>query len=122
MSELENVMSGLIAGSAIGPLLFILTVNDLLIVIKYCIVYIFADDIQLLVKGVSINSRSLILIVLNSAGDWCIRNHYQIYPSNSSLLVYGPEPTGIPYILNRTSIVGVNEVRDLGVIRASNSS
>ena len=55
-----GMTSGVAAGSAIGPLLFVVMINDFPAVIHYCIRYMFADDVNLLGKRAVVYSREFI--------------------------------------------------------------
>ena len=50
-SGLAEIKCGVSQGSALGPLLFLLYINDLNQAIKYCNVHHFADDTNLLYLG-----------------------------------------------------------------------
>ena len=60
VSEAVDLTSGVVAGSVIGPLLFVVMINDLPAVIRYCIIYMFVDDVNLLGKRAVIHSRKLV--------------------------------------------------------------
>ena len=55
-SSLKSIMHGVPQGSVLGPLLFLLYINDLHEAIKYCMVHHFADDTNLLLIDSSLKS------------------------------------------------------------------
>ena len=55
-SEIETVLCGVPQGSILGPLLFILYVNDLSKVSNKCVSLLFSDDTTILFAGHNIHS------------------------------------------------------------------
>ena len=67
--QLTKINSGVLQGSFLGPLLFLLYINDLNHAIKFWKVHHFADDTKLLYLSKSIKKR-LVNIDLNSLVNW----------------------------------------------------
>lgn len=72
VSEEENVTYGVPQGSKLGPLLFIIYVNDLLSVLKYSTGYAYADDTAIVVSHRSVEEAARLMQVdFNGVTAWC---------------------------------------------------
>ena len=73
VSAVCSVPSGVIQGSVIGSLLFMLFINDLPDVIKFAFILLYADDLKLLCGVKSIADRKLLQDDINAVYLWSIR-------------------------------------------------
>ena len=74
-SGLAAINCGVPQGSVLGPLLFLLYINDLNQAIKFCKVNLFADDTNLLCLGHSIKKlNKLVIADLKHLVNWLSAN------------------------------------------------
>ena len=62
-SDAEPILYGVPQGSVLGPLLFIMYINDLPSVTKYCKVHLYADDTLLFFESSSVQAIKAALIL-----------------------------------------------------------
>ena len=117
LSDKCSVISGVPQGSVLGPLLFLIFINDLPKCIRDCIVKLFADDCKLYI---AFSSPLLLLnplqIALNSLSVWAGCSQLIIQPTKSAILHVGRKNPSFDYQLDNESIPSVETIRDLGVI------
>ena len=71
-SEIKYILSGVPQGSVLGPLLFLLFVNDLPEGINLSIIKLFADDVKMIVNPFNNLISDLQLLELWEA-QWCLK-------------------------------------------------
>lgn len=120
-SALLPVKSGVPQGSILGPLLFLIYINDLPECINYASCHLFADDAKLLKSVVTSNDCTQLQLDLLSLEQWCNTwrlnlnqrkcTHLRLSLSNQASLLQTVE-----YKICETTLESVTSQRDLGVI------
>lgn len=112
-----RVLSGVGQGTHLGPLLFLLFINDLVSKIKYSEILLFADDAKLFHPVVSQLDLIELQEDLHSFHEWCIENGLSCNINKCSYLRFGHSnvPLG-SYTIDNTELQIVQHTRDLGVI------
>ena len=120
-SGLNQINCGVAQGSKLGPLLFLLYINDLPNSIN-CTPRLFADDTCLIVSNNTVNSLLHSMnLHLSNLHNWCAANKLIINPSKSSCLIIPPNSKSLALdskltlSLNNTRIEIVDECKYLGV-------
>ena len=120
-SDMGQILYGVPQGSIIGPLLFIVYINDLVFEVKYSRLYMYADDSNLACYDTNINDlQDKLNYDLNQIHNWCLANRMAINTSKSkSMLVCTPQKRVRLFsdILNvRIGGVALDNVSDIKVI------
>ena len=85
-----NVTCGVPQGSVLGPLMFLIYINDLNSVLKYSKHFLYADDTVIFCSGDNQNAvENNLQQDLNSFGTWCKGNKLTINTKKSNVVTFG---------------------------------
>ena len=130
-SEPADVLSGVPQGTVLGPLLFLLYINDLEKVVSTSVVASFADDTRLLAPIREEGDTVLLQEDMNSVVTWSVENNMVLHEGKFEFLCYRngsskwlEEMPFTDQYLKYTTPAGItlcpqSSVRDLGVILSS---
>lgn len=112
-----NVYSGVPQGSNLGPLLFLLLVNDLPSVIVNSSSSLFADDFKIFREVSSETDCVMLQQDLLAVVDWCHRNHLSLNVKKCAVVSYSRKrvPVLYGYSVGSEYLARVDSIRDLGV-------
>ncbi|CAH8605714.1 unnamed protein product [Dicrocoelium dendriticum] len=117
-SEATTISSGVIQGSVLGPLLFLIYFNDLLDEISYGKPFLFADDVKIVycsAPGQCSPNLAYIQSDLSALELWSNSWKLHFATDKSNLLYHGCGPSLNILTLNDTPIPVCGAVRDLGL-------
>ena len=112
-SEWKNVLSGIPQGSVIGPLLFVIFINDMPESVKYNICKLFADDCKL--YG-TVNTDNLLQFDLSMLEKWSTQWQLPFNATKCKVMHFGYHNTKHAYHLNNHQLEVASSQKDLGVI------
>ena len=126
-SSPKTIFRGVPQGSVVGPLLFLIYVNELPSSLKYCSHHMYADDFQMLITGRITDLNNLIdkmNLDLHSIQNWSYRNGLVINPSKSQSILISSvlsqkriREMACPSVqLNNIPIPWSTNVKNLGLI------
>lgn len=117
ISELQKIRSGVPQGSVIGPLLFILFINDLPHIIKLPVqIRLYADDVKLFLTHQSTMSCHLLQEALDNVYKWSIDWSLPMAPDKTTFIRIGTQKNIYPYHIGNTELIQSSSIRDLGII------
>ncbi len=116
------VHSGIPQGSVMGPLLFLLYINDLPSVVPDNInLLIFADDVKLYNSPNDLNALSNIQAALRGITGWSYENQLKIASAKCSILPLQSKTHFSPdCYINGVRLAEVKSAKDLGILVTSN--
>ena len=131
-SSFQIVISGVPQGTVLGPILFILYIDDQLDTLLTALGKVFADDTKLISKIADLVARCLLQEYLFNVIQWALQNNMQLnetkfevinYKLNKSLLLRELPFSNEDYSLtNGETIEPTQTVRDLGVLLSNDCS
>ena len=120
-SNLLPVLLGILQGSILGPLLFIIFINDLPLTINFSHLLIFADDTKCLSRIHSPTESLNLQRDLQAIGAWSNQWSLAFDESKCAHVCFFSNSNSMhtPYYINNLSIPFSNSHKDLGVIMSS---
>ena len=117
-SESEKVKSGVPQGTVLGPILFILYINNITEVIRNAAVMIFADDSKLIMDIEEEEDRIKLLDDLKAVITWAEENKMELNETKFMLLQHGNNvDIKNPYKLSENITLEKSEyAKDLGIL------
>ena len=89
-SSRRSIISGVPQGSILGPILFLIYINDLSFEIQDSMVDLYADDSTLYTKGTNTQLIECKLQNnLNTVTTWCLKNNMAINPQKTKCMLIG---------------------------------
>jgi len=125
-SQYVTIPSGVPQGSALGPLFFVIFINDLALKLSELgIPHLFyADDLKIFFKIKSSEDHLMLQKGANCLSDWCKTWGLLLNLEKCQVTTFHSYRNLSPYFhsytLNNTTIARVNTVKDLGVLFQSN--
>jgi Reverse transcriptase (RNA-dependent DNA polymerase) len=90
-SDWSPVVRGVPQGSVLGPLFFILYVNDIFLSIKHCESHLFADDLRIHISFPLSSLRSHLSLLqedIDAVGDWALKHGLSLNASKTQFAVF----------------------------------
>lgn len=117
LSAVFAVFSGVPQGSHLGPIIYLLYMNDVHLLLK-CHKLSYADDIKLFAVINSSNDALLLQDQLNIFAHWCDDNRMVLNASKCSVITFTRKRSTISfdYNLSNTSLSRSSSIKDLGVV------
>ena len=114
-SDWQSVSSGVPQGSVLGPVLFLMYINDLDENIK-CALSKFADDCKLAKKVNVLREQQELQGDLDTLGDWAVDSKMFFNVDKCKVLHIGNSNVQATYTINGVQLASVEQERDLGVV------
>ena len=114
LSDAANVTSGVPQGTVLGPVLFLLYVNDLTTVVKDSSIKLYADDVKLYVTA-DLRSDQL-KDDLRNVSEWAKLWQLNLSFEKCKVLNVSRHPTRNMYELDNNPLENVSSITDLGIM------
>ena len=123
LSDSFPVLSGVPQGSVLGPLLFVIYINDICSVCEN--IYLFADDAKLFRPIADFKDTRELQSDIYKLQQWFTRWQMTVSPSKCCVLKVGGDRFAADYYMQDTSglsvvVPEVSSVTDLGIVLDSN--
>ena len=114
------VKSSVLQGNILGPLLFIIYVNDLSNRVENATIFKFADDLKCFKAIHSITDSNLLQSDLNSLYEWSLDNHLSFSIKKCVILHFKTTSHVTNYFINGIELYNATEHRDPGIVFSDN--
>lgn len=116
-SRLFDATSGVPQGSHIGPLLFLVFINDIVSVLQPVGYLLFADDLKIYSRIRGLEDASLFQSVIDQLVGWCESNRLFFNIGKCKVMTFGRlrNPLMVDYTMSDTRLQRETEILDLGV-------
>ncbi|KAG8278361.1 hypothetical protein J6590_108252 [Homalodisca vitripennis] len=117
-SSIFHSSSGVPQGSNLGPLLFLIFINDLPDCFSDCKCLLFADDLKIFKPINSTLDTQLLQISIDQLSSWCLFNKLYLNVQKCFAMSYSRRNVSINnlYHIGSTPLKSVNTIKDLGII------
>lgn len=117
VSEPYFTPSGVSQGSVLGPLLFLVMINDLVRNVKFAKCLLYADDLKLALEIKSQTGCYDLQNDIDSIYQWSKQNKMFFNPKKCYVMTFDRKkrPIQFPYVIDKDVISRVNTIKDLGV-------
>ena len=121
-SDSLSVTCGVPQGSILGPLLFLLYINDLNAISKLLTLIMFADDTNIFINGNKLDDiTSLLNTELEKINCWFCANLLSLNTKKTNYILFGyKNMPDVEILINNQKISRVNHTKFLGVIIQNN--
>ena len=120
-SEVKDIVCGVPQGSVLGPLLFLLYINDLPNISDSLKFYLFADDTNIYYESDNLNRLEKTMNKeLEKLHEWLCLNRLSLNISKTNFVVFHakgkPKHSVVTILINKQAIDEVNSVKYLGIL------
>ena len=119
ISDEKQINIGIPQGSVIGPLCFLVIINEIPLISNFSSTCMFADDTSFLFSKASIDDLfSTCNLGLETFYDWCCANRLSVNISKTKYMIFSKNhlPNNIPSLfLNNSTLESVPSLRFLGI-------
>ena len=110
-----DVISGVPEGSACGPLLYNIYVNDMPDFLKFCKIILYADDVRLFINGQCDNAYEKMLGDLERITQWSTIWQLRLNVKKCGILHLEYRNKSFDYFLSNEKLQTLNDMNDLGI-------